>query len=449
MNQANLTLPGLLALATVLTGCTQTSTPPQPQAATDWRLGTPARILQVTSLADAGAGSLRAAITLANDSPGTDLIVFRSDKGLFAKPQTIELESPLPAITDELLIDGYIDNMLWKASGITLDGNNRHGIFRVSEGVKAKISHLTLANGQAGTGGAVFNAGTLILSGMLLRDNQAREGGALYNQGQLQLINSTFFNNQAKQQGGAVANLGHMVITHNTFHHNGAPNGGAISNSGSFVLRNSIVANSRSDFDCLSSTLPRQGSTRNLIESSSGCGAVFSSQDPKLGKLGGYNGPTRTIPISTRSPAFNWADNSAAVDELARPLVWDQRGNGDPRYAGGIADIGAFEVQSRVIYEVDTLSDEDIRQCTRAKGDCSLRGVLALLGGNGNHGTVTFDKQLFSEPRLIRLASPLPRLNKQLVLDASNTAGVTIRLDGDAAAFRNRITAQQVVLLGR
>ena len=26
-----------------------------------------------------------------------------------------------------------------------------------------------------------------------------------------------------------------------------------------------------------------------------------------------------------------------------RPLVWDQRGNGDPRFVGGITDIGAFE----------------------------------------------------------------------------------------------------------
>lgn len=70
------------------------------------RRDTPATIL-VTSTADSGAGSLRAAITQANNTvtnPGLDDIVFNlSGPGV----HVISLASPLPVVTDPLNIDGY------------------------------------------------------------------------------------------------------------------------------------------------------------------------------------------------------------------------------------------------------------------------------------------------------------------------------------------------------
>ena len=53
---------------------------------------------------DSGAGSLRDAITLANGNPGSDTIVFNIPA---AGVQTIPLATPLPLITDPVLIDGY------------------------------------------------------------------------------------------------------------------------------------------------------------------------------------------------------------------------------------------------------------------------------------------------------------------------------------------------------
>ncbi|MEM6807239.1 MAG: autotransporter outer membrane beta-barrel domain-containing protein, partial [Bacteroidota bacterium] len=53
----------------------------------------------VSSTADAGAGTLREAITLANANPGADVINF--DFGL-AGVKTITLLSDLPDITDKL-----------------------------------------------------------------------------------------------------------------------------------------------------------------------------------------------------------------------------------------------------------------------------------------------------------------------------------------------------------
>src|SRR5271154_2794613 len=57
----------------------------------------------VTSTADSGANTLRAAITSSNGTPGgTNSITFKISTGL----QTIALKSALPAITNPVVIDG-------------------------------------------------------------------------------------------------------------------------------------------------------------------------------------------------------------------------------------------------------------------------------------------------------------------------------------------------------
>src|SRR3954447_12053145 len=59
---------------------------------------------QVSSVADTGAGSLRQAITDANNRAGADIINFSIPGGGI---HVIKPRSPLPVITDRLLIDGY------------------------------------------------------------------------------------------------------------------------------------------------------------------------------------------------------------------------------------------------------------------------------------------------------------------------------------------------------
>ncbi|MEH6577934.1 MAG: choice-of-anchor Q domain-containing protein, partial [Amphritea sp.] len=122
---------------------------------------------------------------------------------------------------------------------------------------------------------------------------------------------------------------------------------------------------SRSKNDCESTSRPLSGSVRNIISSHKNCGNPFSTEDPGIGKLGYYNGPTKTMPISSKGIGFNWGSNSVATNENEEPLRWDQRGNGDPRYASGITDIGAFEIQTRILFQIDTPSELEIRRCTR------------------------------------------------------------------------------------
>ncbi|HVF66196.1 MAG TPA: FG-GAP-like repeat-containing protein [Pyrinomonadaceae bacterium] len=64
----------------------------------------PANTLMVTNTNDSGAGSLRQAITVANNAPGTQTIAFQI---LGAGVHTISPLSALPDITDRVVIDGF------------------------------------------------------------------------------------------------------------------------------------------------------------------------------------------------------------------------------------------------------------------------------------------------------------------------------------------------------
>lgn len=78
----------------------------------------------VTNTADSGAASLRQAIIDANASAGSDTI-FMSD---VASNATITLASPLPMITESVVIDGA------GANGLTVSGAGSHRVFIAQAG---------------------------------------------------------------------------------------------------------------------------------------------------------------------------------------------------------------------------------------------------------------------------------------------------------------------------
>jgi autotransporter-associated beta strand protein len=113
----------------------------------------------VTSTNDTGAGSLRAAITVADAAPGST-ITFS-----LAPNSTITLASDLPAITTSTTINGA------GAPGLTLNGNNASRGFFVYSGTVA-ISNINIANtlaqggtGGLGGGGAGMGGGLFVSSG--------------------------------------------------------------------------------------------------------------------------------------------------------------------------------------------------------------------------------------------------------------------------------------------
>jgi len=222
----------------------------------------------VTTVDDAGAGSLRDAIDQANLAAGADQIDFQA--GLTG---TIILATTLPDITEEVTINGPGPRL------ISITGSNLRRCMIVNS--SATIIGLRLANGFTDQGAGIrFDAanGTLtvndchfdqhlatgeggaicILAGSFelerctfTTDQSASEGGVIwYGQGggtpTGSIINCTFVNNFASQLGGAVrqddTTAYTTAITNCTFVVNNAGSGGgAISVAGgTMTLRNSL-----------------------------------------------------------------------------------------------------------------------------------------------------------------------------------------------------------------
>lgn len=393
----------------------------------------------VTNTRDHGEGSLRQAIINANSHKGMEIIRFDSLNGPFAEPQIIILESDLPPITGEFAIDGFIEDRLWKATGVTLSGNGERRIFNISTDGKLTLKHLTISDGVADTGGGILNKGRLHVEGVTFRNNTAKiaGGGLATTEGRATVINTTFSANWAGERGGGMAVLdGDALVLNNTFSENESPEGAGLYNGANLRLSNTLLANNLGGTDCHSTGDIDTDSRNNLILYNQGCDGVITNEDPRLGEFGRYNGPTMIYPINGDSPAINAGDNSSAIDHEGNPLVWDQRGNGDPRFVAGITDIGAFEHQRNAWLVVDTFSDTDIHRCSRlVSGDCSLRGVMTLANADGKQVLIRFDPEVFSKEKKLEVEDPLPPIMVDMILDASDIGSLNIETSKTAALF--------------
>src|SRR5262249_48423871 len=131
--------------------------------------------LTVSSLADSGKGSLRAAIQAADlGSPSNKFTID------FAVTGTIDLQSPLPDLTNNIAIQGPGASNLTveRAAGASFSS----AIVTVDPGQTASLSGLTIAKGS---GGGVENGGTLTVSGCTLSGNSALYGGGIDSYGTL------------------------------------------------------------------------------------------------------------------------------------------------------------------------------------------------------------------------------------------------------------------------
>jgi hypothetical protein len=389
-------------------------------------------VILVTTVADHGPGSLRQAIETANAGSGGQRILFGSATGLFSSPQTIELQAPLPLITGDVSIDGRINDVLWKPYGATISGGGKHRVFEVAPGGKLQLTGLTITAGAADRGAGILNQGRLLVEGVSFTANRARgDGGALGNDGgSVVLVNSTATDNDAAR-GGAVANLrGSMRITHGTLYENRAGTGSDLFNAAQLTLANSIVAG-RAGERCVNTGELRADSTHNLITGHRGCGQPVIASDPRLEKLGYFNGPTPVLALGGGSPAINLADRASAIDADGHALVWDQRGNGDPRFAAGFADLGAFEQQPPNATEllVDTVSDTGLRACSLVgEADCPLRAALELAAVAVDPVVIRFSPDVFAQAQTLALSADAAGAAAPLVFDGAGAAPVTIRI---------------------
>ena len=189
---------------------------------------------------------------------------------------TLTLNQNVVMTDDEAanFVNGVIinKNIRIDGKGHTIDAKNLGRIFEIDGGFAVTLTNVTLINGKADNGGAIYNFGNLDLVhvnfvnntakyggaimnyayGLVLDDstftnNTAKIGGAIYNSADCFVVgNSTFANNTATSNGGVIFNYGiGFVVGNSTFVNNSAADGaGAILNGGrGFVVGNSTFAN--------------------------------------------------------------------------------------------------------------------------------------------------------------------------------------------------------------
>ena len=189
---------------------------------------------------------------------------------------TLTLNQNVVMTDDEAanFVNGVIinKNIRIDGKGHTIDAKNLGRIFEIDGGFAVTLTNVTLTNGNATVGGAIYNFGNLDLVyvnfvnntakyggaimnyayGLVLDDstfanNTAKIGGAIYNSADCFVVgNSTFTNNTATSNGGVIFNYGiGFVVGNSTFVNNSAADGaGAIMNGGrGFVVGNSTFAN--------------------------------------------------------------------------------------------------------------------------------------------------------------------------------------------------------------
>lgn len=123
---------------------------------------------------DSGAGSLRAAIEMANADAAADVITFAADLA----GRTITLAAGELAITQALRIDGDLDDD--GVADLTISGGGASRIFDIAATAPTEIEGLVLTNGRAtGSGGAVRAHADLTVLNSVIVDNVVTGVGKL------------------------------------------------------------------------------------------------------------------------------------------------------------------------------------------------------------------------------------------------------------------------------
>ena len=202
--------------------------------------------LLVTSLADTGKGTLRAAITEADAGSAAQTYNIK-----FKVSGTITLESALPALSNTMSLSGPGEQRLTvrrDRSALT-----DFGIFAVGSGVAVRITGMTIAGGveaQSGTGGGISNNGALTVSNAAISGNSAYDGGGVANNGSLTLSHSRISNNQANQLGGGVYNNGTLTVSDTNISSNLALiSGGGIYNNGTLTVSHATISGDGAIYD--------------------------------------------------------------------------------------------------------------------------------------------------------------------------------------------------------
>ncbi|NEO87809.1 MAG: CHAT domain-containing protein, partial [Spirulina sp. SIO3F2] len=222
----------------------------------------------VSSSADAGAGTLRDALTVGAGFGGA---LAAGDTVNFNFSGTITLTGAEIAWTaNDVTIDGSGQN-------VAIDGNGNDRVFNIGAN-NATIESLTITNGTvtgfndgggilhngsgvltvsnstisghstSNYGGGIFSNGSITLTNSEISGNQAYWGGGFYSNGTLLITDSMIANNSVTGRGGGLFNqTGNITIDRSIISGNSAiDQGGGLDNVGALTLTQSTISNNDS-----------------------------------------------------------------------------------------------------------------------------------------------------------------------------------------------------------
>jgi len=152
--------------------------------------------------------------------------------------------SPAVVITGNVYIEGGM-----------LHSNGVDRVLIVEEGARLVLNDTAILSGSVeiapAYGGAIYNAGTLLLQNTRISASSAEQGGGIYNTGSLYVRNSEISRNRARE-GGGIYNLGYLIIENSIITENSARAdsnyggyGAGIVNKGAAGITSSQIINNR------------------------------------------------------------------------------------------------------------------------------------------------------------------------------------------------------------
>jgi hypothetical protein len=283
-------------------------------------------LIPVTTLDDAGPGSLRDAIAQANSMPGDDRIEFAS--GLTG---AVNLSSALPVLSSNIDVQGPGAGLLT----VRRDSASSFRIFFIENPATVTLAGLTISNGLA--------------------SGESRDGGGVLNRGTLTLIDCVVSNNNATLRGGGIYNSGaalaRLTLTNTIVSGNTAPSGAGIANftSATVQMSNSAV----SDNDATGSFGGGGGINNSGVMNLDGCMISGNSVTYVGGGIGNSGMMTLTAcTISTNSSGSDGGGfwNHGGILKLTNCTVsgnfcTDNQGS----FGGGIYNFGGVVLTNSTI----------------------------------------------------------------------------------------------------
>ena len=353
-------------------------------------LGGPARLYgAVFNCASGRTDCLAAAINAANENGTANTINLAAGPFQLSSfpPHDADGHNGLPSITGVLTINGDPGGTtnIYRAAGRTATLR----VFHVAATGNLTLTMLTLWNGSAEDGGAIFNRGTLLIRNCSLSNNNTYEhapfgyarGGGIFNAGTLTVVDSTIVGNLSFYGGGifndanATAFVINSTIGNNGHYYPTPDGGGGIFNSGSLLLSSSTVSGNTGGvattgggpqlvnvilagngvFDIASDCVGVPVSLgHNIIGDTANCSISLipsdHTGDPGLGAFTGdlahfdSDPGGGVFPLLDTSPAIDAGDNAMCpfTDQLGQLRIKGHQGNVTKK---AVCDIGAVEAR--------------------------------------------------------------------------------------------------------